>query len=261
MVSFMFARQRSGTGALGSVLDRHPQLKYVGEVLHPEDTANEDNFFGFLAANETFSAAFCDPRRRTEVVERYFEWLTERYQPRLPVIDVKYRSLHHWNGSWQGVTEAPWLIRHIKAQNLPVIHMKRKNYLETYISGQLAEENSVWHASSDTKITVRETVVDIKQMCRSLAQTAEEVRLVDLWQSGHRNMLVLEYAMAFDQKGHLKGEVARNLKTLLKLSEDFVDLVPSFVKQAPVSVSQSILNLPLVELAIRGTEFEWMLGK
>ncbi len=261
MIGFLFARQRSGTGALGSVLDRHPGLKYVGEVLHPEDQANDANFFRYINSNRDVAAAFADPKRKIEVIKEYRDWLVARYAPRMPIVDIKYRSLHNWNGAWQGLVERPWLINHIIGNAYPVIHMKRGNFLETYVSGRLAELNHVWHARSVEEVKVKSTVIDIKQMSRYLSESAEEVRLIDTWLKGYKNRLEIEYAAAFDESGNLDRTLASRMQSVFKLATEFSILQPTFVKQAPASLAASITNIDDVERSLSGTGFEWMLGK
>ncbi len=259
MIGFLFARQRSGTGALGSILDRHPELKYVGEVLHPDDRANAVNFFSYVEADTERMSQYCDPNTRAALVELYFQWLQDRFHPRIPIVDVKYRSVHHWNGGWQGAFEPPWIVRYIRDRKAPLIHLKRKNYLETYVSGRLAEENQVWHAASADEVKVHEIVVDIRALSRVIVDTTEEVALMDTWLQGVKSLAVLEYAELFDDKGIASQNKMHLVETLFQLSKPFENLKPSFVKQAPRLVTDSIVNLSLVERAFRNTEFAWML--
>ena len=259
MIGFLFARQRSGTGALGSILDRHPQLKYAGEVLHPDDRSNKVSFFNYVEAETDRLKRYCDPNLRADLIEQYFTWVQEVYHPRTPIIDVKYRSIHNWNGGWQGIIEPPWLVRHIRDRKLPLLHLKRKNYLETYVSGRLAEENQVWHATTAAEVKVREIAVDIRQLSRVLTETTDEVKLMDSWLEGVKTKTVLEYAELFNAEGVASESKLNQIKNLFALESDFQNLKPAFVKQAPRNLAVSITNFQLVERALRGTEFAWML--
>jgi hypothetical protein len=259
VIGFLFARQRSGTGALGSVLDRHPDLKYVGEVLHPDDRANPVNFFSYVEDDHVRMSQYCDPNTRADLVESYFQWLEDRFHPRIPIVDVKYRSVHHWNGGWQGAIEPPWIVQYIREHKLPLIHLKRKNNLETYVSGRLAEENQVWHAASADEVKIHEIVVDIRQLSRVIVNTTEEVALMDSWLQGIKTLVVLEYAELFDAEGLANQDKMYLVQKLFQLEKPFEHLKPSFVKQAPRLVTDSITNLSLVERAFRNTDFAWML--
>jgi hypothetical protein len=45
-IAFLLACQRSGTGALGSVLQKNPEIPYVGGVFHPD---NIDRISGIIS--------------------------------------------------------------------------------------------------------------------------------------------------------------------------------------------------------------------
>ena len=259
MIGFLFARQRSGTGALGSILDQHPELKYAGEVLHPDDRSNGLNFFSYVEADADRMRHFFNPDRRPDIVDKYFTWLSERVHPKFPIIDIKYSSVHHWNTSWQGIVDAPWILRCIREKNFPVLHLKRKNYLETYVSGRLAEENKVWHAKSAEELRVHEIVVDIGQMSKTLVRTTEEVAAMDVWLHGVKRQLTLEYADLFDAGGIADSALIHRVQELFGLKEDFSKLTPNVIKQAPPLVGDAIVNVSLVRRALRGTEYAWML--
>jgi hypothetical protein len=272
VIGFLLARQRSGTGALGSLLARHPGLRYLGEVLHPnperaavrqvldEDLRAEDvNFFRYVHADVARMRGFCDPNQRADVVERYFDWLKERFHPRIPIVDVKYNSLHHWNRGWQGLFEAPWLIRHVREKKLPIIHLKRKNSLQTYISGRLAEVNQVWHATSSGAMKTRDMEVDVDGLLSSLTQTSREIDLMNKWLRRIETLTVIEYAELFSAEGTADPRIMREIKDLFNLEDDFTVLEPVFVKQAQSSILASISNPRAVRRALRGGRFAWML--
>jgi hypothetical protein len=272
VIGFLLARQRSGTGALGSILGRHPQLRYLGEVLHPNPeraavaevmdpgVRSEDvNFFRYVRADAARLAGFCDPNRRADVVERYFEGLRERFGPRVPIVDVKYASIHHWNGGWQGALERPWLIRYIRKNRLPIIHLKRGNLLETYVSGRLAEENQVWHTKTAGRLKTTDIEVDVRYLLSVLEETSDEVRLMDSWLAGFGNMMEVEYADLFDADGIADRGVMRKIRKRMGLDADFPDLTPVFVRPSSRPVAESIRNLEAVERTLRGSRFAWML--
>ena len=108
--ALLIARQRSGTGALGSVLDKHPDLKYVGEVFHPQNVGQRDNFFTFKGEYLRDNSTAWLPDEQYGVFEAFLAYLQEFYPGRTLVIDVKYRSFHQLNGGWLGLDECPTLL-------------------------------------------------------------------------------------------------------------------------------------------------------
>lgn len=260
MPSFLIARQRSGTGALGSVLDRHPALKYVGEILHPNDRANPVNFFRFLEAQSLASAFALMPDARKDIVQTFFDATQALHPDRQVIYDLKYNSLHHWNGGWQGILQEPWLIRHAKAGSLPILHLTRSNLVETFVSGRLAELNQVWHARDRQEVKVSSLAVNPVQLRRYLDSTTREIEQVRRWLGRYERCLEIEYAETFDATGRMQDEVAARLAAFLGI-DALPELNPAFVKQAPAKLSAAIENFEEVRTALSGTPYARMVAE
>lgn len=255
--ALLLARQRSGTGALGSVLDRQSALKYVGEVFHPANEDEADNFFTFLRACVERDTGAAMPDAHERLFDGFLDMLAERYPGRLLVIDVKYRSLHHLAGGWCGLLERPWLIRHAIARRAAIIHLTRRNFVESFVSGRLAEANRVWHARPSDTLDVRSTVIDIRALSHYIETTADEVALMERWLPSGARTVTFDYAEMFDPAGNLAEAQAARLSRLLQMGV-FENRAPSFVKQAPAALSQAIENIALVRRALSGTPHAWM---
>ncbi|MEL6767219.1 MAG: hypothetical protein AAFP17_08565 [Pseudomonadota bacterium] len=258
--ALLLARQRSGTGALGSVLDKQPSLKYLGEILHPDNAGEADNFFTFLAERVGENAAAAMPWEQELLFEGYLARMAERYPGRVPVLDVKYRSLHHLAGGWRGLLERPWLIRHADARGAAIIHLTRQNYVESFVSGRLAEANRVWHATEADRLGVQSAVIDIRALSHYIETTSDEVALIERWLKPTKRLATLDYGEMMDGEGALAEGPAHRLAALLGVPR-FEERAPSFVKQAPSSLGASIENMALVRRALSGTPHAWMVGE
>lgn len=258
--ALLLARQRSGTGALGSVLDKQPDIKYLGEIFHPDNTGRADNFFTYLGERASADTSAAMPWRHEDLFEGYLTDVAARYPDRVPVIDAKYRSLHHLSGGWRGLLETPWLIRHARARGAAIIHLTRRNFVESFVSGRLAEANKVWHATTSDRVSIQSTVVDIRALSHYIDTSAAEVDLVERWLAGTRTLVTLDYCGMIDGDGVLNRSAADDLATLLGVPA-FADRSPSFVKQAPASLSASVENIALVSRALSGTPHAWMVGE
>lgn len=142
----LLARQRSGTGALGSTLDQHPSISYLGEVFHHDAMDRPPNYFWFLQNLITEKPELAFPDAGPERWDRYAEYLCSMSKKNYLLVDIKYASTHHFNQHWLGVGEAPTLFSILKTRGVPIVHLTRRNYLKVYVSGKLAEANGVWHA-------------------------------------------------------------------------------------------------------------------
>ena len=253
----LVARQRSGTGALGSVLDKHAQLKYLGEIFHPDNAGQSDNFFNHMQARIASDPTNAYPDRNEENLLSYVEAQADRLGGRTPVIDIKYRSLHHLNGGWIGLVERPWVLNYAMRNGLPIIHLTRKNFLETFVSGRLAEANKVWHTANADDVKVQSVVVNVRHLSHYMATAKRETALVEQWISGYRKCVSVDYAELFDDGGCVSAENCDAFAASFDVSP-FEQRTPSFVKQASSSLSDTIENYELVQQALAGTEFEWM---
>lgn len=255
--SLFLARQRSGTGALGSVLDKHPELKYLGEIFHPANVGQPDNYFTFLLDFVAKDPQRALPDANEQNLLEYLELIQSRYPGQFLIIDVKYRSLHHLLGGWNGLNEMPWLIRYARSNRMPIIHLTRRNFVESFVSGRLAEANKVWHTSDQGAAKIKSTPINIRQLSAYIQGISEEVALIERWTETYGVLVKTDYADMFDRAGHITEAVANNISRAFQIGP-FVDRAPSFVKQAPSSVTESIENIELVRTALAGTEHEWM---
>lgn len=260
MLVLLLTRQRTGSGALGTIMHRHPELYNTGEILHPSDPENKLNFFSYLRSNPKHMTAFADPETREKLVGQYFKFLEMSTNGRRPILDVKYRSLHHWDLGWLGLFEQPWLIAHVKHAGIPVLHLLRRNHAATYVSGLLAEANQVWHTSDPKKIKITSLKIKPSALIGFCENSVREVAQVRKWLGKYERVLSLEYEAMLDSSGNMPEKVATELASFLGIAP-FSQLNSIFSKQAPAQLSDCIQNFDEVAVALRGTEFSWMLGE
>lgn len=120
----ILAYQRSGTHFLGSCLDSHPQIKYVGEIFgqspnlqHPGEQFGKENGFHKLKQSD-------------HGIERSLELLTSEFindkKAKLIVMDIKYNQITH-------------PLEHL-LHDLKVIHLIRKDLRRRFFSMLLWEK-------------------------------------------------------------------------------------------------------------------------
>lgn len=254
----LIARQRSGTGALGTVLDRHRALHYLGEVFHPSNYGQTKNYFSYYKVALERDPELCLPDRVEERLKGFLD--TIREPGVTPIVDVKTNSLHHLSPGWHGPTSEPWLISHARNNDAPIIHLTRRNLAEVFVSGRLAEANAVWHAKEASEVKVKSAEIDPTQMLRFIQHAELEDAFVARCLSGHSSLVTLDHSEAFDDEGNLKGEYAEEIANAFKVAP-FTILSPAFVKQAPRDLRESIENFDVVSRALAGTGYEWMIGQ
>jgi hypothetical protein len=255
--ALLFALQRSGTGALGSVLDKHPDLKYLGEIFHPDNLGQEQNYFTFLREQVAQDPEACLPDAQFAMFEGFLAKQAKRFPDKMLVVDVKYRSLHQLDGGWRGLVERPTLLQGAITRKVPILHLTRRNALQSFVSGRLAEANKVWHARDDQKIDARSTVVNIRRLSNYIVNTERETELVEEWTRKYPHLALFDYAEMFDEDGLIAPAIAEKVAATLGCAP-FGDCKPVFIKQAPTELREAIENFELVEQALRGTKQHWM---
>lgn len=257
--AILLARQRSGTGAVGSVLDQQPGLKYLGEVFHPDNLGQPTNFFTFFRDRVSADPEAALPDNRYQVYLDFLDSLSGQFPDQTLIVDIKYRSAHHLDGGWRGLVARPRSIDEAIANNRPILHLTRRNALHSFVSGRLAEANKVWHARDESQIKVTSTVLNIRQLSNYIVSSARETDLITQWTRNYPHLVAFDYDEAFDSEGKLDKTISDKLADLFGV-EPFANRAPAFVKQAPTDMEQVIENYDLVRRALIGTEFKWMLG-
>lgn len=256
--ALLIARQRSGTGALGSVIDKHPKLKYLGEVFHPSNVGHGSNFFTHYLRAIAKDPNNALPDAAYGVFERFVEAQSKLYDDRIPVIDVKYRSLHHLDGGWRGLVQRPFILQEAISRDMPILQLTRKNAVQSFVSGRLAEANQVWHARNDQEIKVNSTVVNVRALSNYIVNCEREMELLQEWTENYSKFVSFDYSDMIDGEGKISRDVTDKIAKTIGV-DPFENRSPNFKKQAPLSVSASIENIDLVRRALSGTGNLWML--
>jgi hypothetical protein len=258
-LSVILARQRSGTGALGTVLDQHPEIKYMGEVFHHDKVDKPPNYFWFIRRKLEKDPDIILPNESQRRFDAYARFLEKRSGRINTVIDVKYSSTHHFNAHWLGIGDPPGLFKILNARGTPIVHLLRTNYLKAFVSGRLAEMNGIWHARKDTEIKIRSLRVDIRA-CMSFVekQTRQDEQIRQVLKS-HPKLMRLNYEELFDDAGALKSNIAEQLAQFFGVAP-FKRLLPVTVKQTSDQLRDVIENFEEVETAVQRTPYAWMLS-
>ncbi len=256
----LLARQRSGTHALKSILQSHPDFYCFEEIFHadPAFRSCPENFFRFVEENGLPATALF-PWNIEETLGAFWSHLDALAgDSRLQVLDVKYNSTQWMLRNWQPLSQCPRLFDYIKQNNFKVIHLTRQNALRQWVSGELAARRKVWSISPGTQELPQSICIEIEPLLWTLQGMYEEDDLIwkALW--GY-DVLGLEYADLFLQPD---GRVPQ---PILKEISDWFGVVCTFenkphcAKQLARPLTALIENYDEVKRVIEGTEFGWML--
>lgn len=262
-LSILIGTQRTGTGLLGSIFRQHPQLIFPGEVFHPENLGIQDSYFKFIAELVELNPYRSMPWQTSQNFQDYAKTLQKRYPGKLITLDIKYRSLHHLNGGyggWFGLNEMPWIIHYAMENQLPIIHLTRKNLASIFVSARLADKNQIWHTNKKNDIKISSVVINVKKLLNFIERTANEVKLITSWTKNYPNLVNIEYENMIDDRGLFNINIANKLSLVLGV-DPFEKKKPLIVKQAKKCLSESIINYDEVKESFNGTKYEWMMLK
>lgn len=228
-IILLLSRQRSGTGALASVLERHPSIVYCGEVLDP--TCEERSFRRWLTERGlNLDDAIDVPARFTEFVDEL------KAETQINLIDIKYNCLASITPPFHSFLDVPWVLQILSMQPVPIVHLRRSP-LETYISAKIAERSGTYHTTGS--FSVSDLInLDIPELKNYLEICYREDRFFEKFFAEYSFHAALDYETMITPEGCISAEAMADLERLLSLDFSTIDTKPRFAKQAPASLTE-----------------------
>jgi hypothetical protein len=261
----LLARQRSGTNAVRSVLDSHPDIFCLNEVFNladkdsKVDLLRETNYFNFLAKYAHGGTDRLLPDKHETLFLDFLEYLRCFSSKRYMLVDVKYNMTHFLTEPKKS-SYAPYLLFLIKKHGLIVINLKRKNYLRYMISLLKAIKSGVWtvntseRAYSDHKIRI-----DIDHLLKQMDRCDVEGRVIENYVSLYPRLLSHDYEDVFPTaSGAVSGDFLQCVSERLGIGNVF-EQEGVYKKQSCLPLAETIENYEEVAGALRGTRFEYCL--
>lgn len=235
-VVLLLSRPRSGTGALASVLERHPDIIYKTEVL---DTTSEHSFFSWLT-NQGMMAR--TPYEFAEYFKSFIAILrADRY---INIIDIKTNSLGAFCHEFHHFLDIPWILSYLSTLAIPILYLRRSNLLDCFVSAKLADLNNAWHVAdmNDVK-TMRKTIsVNLQELLRYMRLAKKEILLLGAFFEGYKFSATIDYDDCFIRDNNVSVESLAKISELLNLDLTNLNPKPRFVKQTPWSLTNKVEN-------------------
>ncbi|TNE61867.1 MAG: hypothetical protein EP335_14360 [Alphaproteobacteria bacterium] len=255
--AFLFARQRSGTGALAGLLNRHADCRYPGEVMGDAVAGNPFHYFHWLPGAVAAEPSLVLPDRAADRLAAYVAHVRTLAGQGAVVLDVKFSQTHHFEAYERGPDTVPALFTHIRALGLPVIFLRRRNLLRAHLSHLSAEATGVWHTAGD-RAKLPKLQVEPANLLRALQGRARQERRFDRIQTLFPAATLLDYETLFSPDGGLTPDAAGKLEATLGLT-GLAALRTDQKKLRPGPIADGVENYAALQKALKGTVFEWML--
>ena len=183
----------------------------------------------------------------------------------ITVVDLKYNSTHHVSARWAELHERPLFIWFQEAR-IPVIRLRRNNYLKVLLSDQIAGVRQQWHdregggKPENLNVVVPNDQGDMEFLLHRLRSLQLEDGIIDAFFSNYDFLCPIAYSEMFPELGCvLHQDVLQRVSDFLEIDCDF-NPTPWTSKSVPRPLWEVITNWRQVSAALRGTEFEHFLA-
>ncbi len=266
----LLARQRSGTHALGGILETHPEVFYANEVFQlgnvnrPETAAT--TFFEFSKIQAQQDPLKLIPVDQEPLFLEYLAYLRQFTTKRYIVLDVKHNSTHHITRNHNPLGGPPYLVDLILKHGLRTLMLKRKNHLRYLVSVTKARATGKFRQRDfDPPAVDGKVRLQIHSLLDELGRCRANDAVVDRWFTDYaryhgyhydNKFFEYEYADLFCGAGAgPASDFLERISSWLEIVNDF-QRESSWKKQSSLPLSETIENYVEVECALRGTSFE-----
>lgn len=262
--TFLLARQRTGTNALRSVLQSNPDICCFDEVFKiddrhsPSEAKRTSNYFTFLEQYCAGDITRAFPDQVEPLFDAYLAYLRGLADKRLKMVDVKYNSTHHITGTWRAVAE-PTLFDLIKARELSVLQLCRRNYLRCLLSHLKAWESNSYYEYQNPAPPDLRVVVYADWALGQFERWRVEDELVAAAFAGYPHYRQVEYAELFpDFTSAMSEGPLEALRGWFGVPNDFRNTA-KLSKQSSLPLADTIKNFDEVTAALTGTRYAYCL--
>ncbi len=223
----VYAKQRTGTNFLRSILANTTKAKDLGEIFHTETLSDPENFFSYFSSCGLTLPVIRDEDYCVSVVREYFENISGKYNRF--IADIKYNSSFAITPTWFSPVECPIMIRYILKSGYRLIHVTRRDRIAHAVSQLFAEHSGQYHSRPGTEYIeplsfgkIRLDPLMVRQMIDSYNLEIEYARR---YLSNYSNVAEVEYEEISGATSIQKFEIVQRLvgpNTAIS-AEDFVD--------------------------------------
>ncbi|MEM9298990.1 MAG: hypothetical protein AAGA64_11425 [Bacteroidota bacterium] len=259
-IFILLSRQRSGTQMFRDLIRAHPDISITGEIFHSNREGKNNSFFNFLVSNfnndlNSYFDALASPKI---IFNSFLESILEKSKKEKVLIDVKYSSVHHFEGFWKELNEESNLFKLIKKAEIGVVHLIRENYLENYCSALLAKVNQNWSAY-DSERKVDKIYVNTGEMLDEISKREQEVSVIKKVFSDYAAYKEIVYEEILDSSGNFSESLQHELKCFFDINQSHDFLRRPRTNKTAKPLKSLIENYDEVKSVLSVSEFSDML--
>ncbi len=263
----LLSRQRSGTNALRSVLDTHPDVFCFNEVFNlpdrdaDDELLRESNFFTFVERYAGGDIRKTLPDNHERLFLDFLDYLRCLSDKRYALIDIKYNMTQLLVPTWHR-PGTPYLFDLIARHRLRVLNVTRRNYLRWFLSVKKANDSGVYSVDR-SKSTYADQAIHLPAAytVREMTTCAEEDELITRYLGPVDEALRLEFEYAELFPGGavvVDPDHLARFSAWLDIPNEF-ELEPEYRKQSSLPLSEAIENYDEIAAALRDTPLAYCL--
>jgi LPS sulfotransferase NodH len=233
----ILSRSRSGSNYLRGLLNSHSKIIVFSEFFK-NNALIEWGLPGYKDTQKTLALFQNDP------VDFLEKKVYQKYPRHIAAVGFKLFYYHARDAKWSMLW--PYLQ---SSKDIRIIHLKRKNILETHLSRQRALVTDKWANISGEKEAQPTIPLQYEECLDDFVQTRTWEQDSDKYFSQHQLMDVYYEDLARDHQAEMQ-------KIQAFLGVDYEPVAPQTFKQATLPLSKSITNYVELKDQFAGTPWE-----
>jgi hypothetical protein len=263
----LLASQRTGTNMLKRVLETDPRVFAYPEVFNNGSAGTSrfpegiSYYFDYKEAAVSKHPKHSHPDAAQSLVTDYLKLIEENGEKndQRALIDIKYNSLHHANGTWHAPLDTPVMLKIFSSHHYPVVHLQRRNILRVAISHFRAAQTNQYALTDEKDVKRIKLSVDPAQILNFAEHlhNTREIITKHLELIGNPCLNLYYEDLFIEGPGSaFSAEQFNRISEFMGIEAPQFDLNPRTVKFAPKHIADEIENFDDLKKAIRRTRFK-----
>lgn len=232
---------RCGSTVLSNILNQHPEIECLGEVLNPLMKAKSSG-------------------EEIPDFDTTFSNLQKHDQDKIQILEVKFLESQHL--SVYNLTLQDLIHKFIEIGYDKFIILERKNYLKRMVSHCVAQETKIYHLEKDKIPKLHRIYFDIENIKVGITNKS----LINWFRTFKSNYCQLREYLT--NQNYLELGFEEDIQSDVKNAYDKVcsflnienaDFNISYTRTNPFSTKEVLININEVEKTLNDSEFSWML--
>jgi LPS sulfotransferase NodH len=228
---------RSGSSLLRSLLNSHRRIVAFGEIFGKGDKIGWD--LPGYSQNRKILTLF-----RDNPAEFLKKGVFGKYPTGITAVGFKYIYAHTNLSSWNSLE--PFIKNQ---QSFKIIHLKRRNYLKSYLSLLTAVQTNQWFSHTGVHASIAPITIAYDQCLTYFKKTRAREEYFDTFFANHPKIEVIYENLVSEQGSELK-------RIQSFLGTDYEHLFPSVYKQSHQPLSNAIANYAGLKRNFKGTPWQ-----